>query len=101
MLQETRIVEDQVQVTLAGSFYAEEARAVEETLTSFIDQGQASFVIDFSQVDDIDNSGLGTLIHIQRRAVNNDVSIKIKGLQGRVKELFELTRLIKVFEIQQ
>ena len=87
---------------MAGSFYEEDARVVEETLTSVIDQraiivfDRLSHKLTISTIADWVH-----LIHIQRRAVNNDVSIKIKGLQGRVKELFELTRLIKVFEIQQ
>jgi len=101
MIQEMKMVETQMQVALSGNIYLEEVKEIKETFTSLINQGQKCFLIDLSQVDYIDSAGLGALVYIQKRTLKNGGRIKIKGLQGIVKELFELTRLTKVFEIQQ
>ena len=100
-IKETKIVDNQIQVILAGSIYVEDARDIKETLTSFIDEGKTSFLIDLSQVDYIDSTGLGMLVSIHKRAVQKGGSFKLKGLHGLVKEVFELTRLNKVIEIQK
>ena len=63
-------------------------------------KGHKTFIIDLGGVDYIDSSGLGTLVAIHKRALQNGGSVVIKGLHGLVKDLFELTRLDKVFEIQ-
>ena len=101
MIRETKMVNDQMQLILTGSIYVEDAKEMRETLTSFIDKGQTSFLIDLSQVDYIDSTGLGMLVSIRKRAIQGGGNIKLQGLQGLVKELFEMTRLTKVFEIQQ
>ena len=51
-------------------------------------------------VDYIDSSGLGTLVAIQKQALQHSGGVTLKGIHGLVKDLFELTRLNKVFDIQ-
>ncbi len=94
------IENNQVVVVLTGSIYVEEAAGLRETLIGYIDKGHSSFLINVSGVDYIDSSGLGVLVAIHKRAVQNNGKVIIKGLNGIVKELFELTRLNKVFELQ-
>ena len=100
MIQETTVVENQVLVNLSGCIYVEEAAQLRESLIGYIDKGIKTFIIDLGGVDYIDSSGLGTLVAIQKRAMQNDGSVVIKGLHGLVKDLFVLTRLDKAFEIQ-
>jgi len=94
------VAENHVLVRLSGSIYVKEADQVRESLIGFIDKGYKRFIIDFGSVDYIDSSGLGTLVAIQKRALENGGSIVIQGLHGSVKYLFELTRLDRVFEIR-
>ena len=56
-------------------------------------------MLDLSHVDYINSTGLGMLVSIQKQARKCGGSIQFKGIQGLVKEVFELTRLINVFEI--
>ena len=63
-------------------------------------KGHNMFIVDLGAVDYIDSSGLGTLVAIHKRALQNGGCVVIKGLHGLVKDLFEMTRLNKVFEIQ-
>ena len=100
MIQEITVIDNQVQVNLSGSIYVEEAAQLRESLIGYIEKGHKSFIIDLGNVDYIDSSGLGTLVAIQKRALQNGGSVIIKNLKGLVKDLFELTRLTKVFEIQ-
>lgn len=100
MIQEITVTDNHVVVNLSGSIYVEEAAQIRESLIGYIEKGHKTFVVDLGNVDYIDISGLGTLVEIQKRALQNGGSVIIKNLKGLVKDLFELTRLTKVFEIQ-
>ena len=100
MVHEFYVAEDHVLVTLSGSIYVEEAAELRASLIGYIEKGHETFIFDLSGVDYIDSTGLGTLVAIQKRAQQKGGSVIIKGIQGLVKDLFELTRLTKVFEIQ-
>ena len=100
MIQEITVTDNHVVVNLSGSIYVEEAAQIRESLIGYIEKGHKTFVVDLGNVDYIDSSGLGTLVAIQKRALQNGGSVIIKNQKGLVKDLFELTRLTKVFEIQ-
>ncbi len=100
MIQEITITHDHVLVTLSGSIYIAEAGQLRENLFNHILEGHSTIVINFSDVDYIDSSGLGAIVAIHKRAMQGGGSVIVKGLQGLVKELFELTRLNFVLEIQ-
>ena len=101
MSQKTKIVDDQMQVVLAGTIYVQEAKVIGAKLIKLIDKGQTSLLIDLSQVDYIDSFGLGMLVSMQKLALESNGGIKIKGIRGCVKKMFEVTRLTEMFEIQQ
>jgi anti-sigma B factor antagonist len=96
MIQETKIVDNQVQVVLTGNIFVEEAKNIRKNLTALMDNGQTSFLLDLSKVDYIECAGMGMLVSIQKRALQNGGSVKIKGVHGRVKEL---NRFTEVFEL--
>ena len=100
MIQEITVTDNHVVVNLSGSIYVEEAAQIRESLIGYIEKGHKTFVVDLGNVEYIDSTGLGTLVGIQKRALQNGGSVIIKNLKGLVKDLFELTRLTKVFEIQ-
>ncbi|MEN6461936.1 MAG: STAS domain-containing protein [Syntrophomonas sp.] len=99
MLREMTVDNGRVMVSLDGRIYVDEAALLREKLLEYIGKGYKNFVIDVSNVSYIDSSGLGVLVAIHKRAVQNNGAVKIKGMQGMVKELFELTRLNKVFDV--
>ena len=100
MIQDITVIENQVLVILTGSIYVEEAAHLRERLLGYIDKGHKTFIIDFGGVDYIDSSGLGTLITLKKRTLQNGGNVVIKGLHGKVKDLFQLTQVYKVFEIE-
>ncbi|MGI5921001.1 MAG: STAS domain-containing protein [Syntrophomonadaceae bacterium] len=99
MLQEIVVNGGRVTVTLSGRIYIEEAAILREQLLDYISQGYKYFDIDLGQVSYIDSSGLGVLVAVHKRAVQNNGAVVIKGLQGMVKELLEQTRLSQIFEV--
>lgn len=100
MLHDILIIDGKVSVALQGKIYVEEATMIREKLFPYIEKGYTHFVFNMFNVDYIDSSGLGVLVAIHKRAAQNGGKVEIHGLHGEVKELFELTRLNKVFEIQ-
>lgn len=63
-------------------------------------QGQLlkSIVVDLTEVSFIDAAGIATLLEVLKVARNRQVTLCLKGLQGRMVRLFELTGLQAVFD---
>lgn len=80
--------------------YVEEAAVLREKLLVFMESGHKEFIIKLNQVDYVDSSGLGVLVAIQKRALQIKGGVTLIGASGVVKELFELTRLNKVFTME-
>ena len=96
----SEIVDNRIHIILQGTIYVEDAKEMTEKLAALIESGQTRLLIDLSQVEYIDSSGLGMLIRIQKIAVRNGGNVVLKGVQGLVRELFEMTRLTAIFTIQ-
>ena len=60
--------------------------------------GTGLFVIDLSQTVDIDASGLGLLVFIQKRAKDRGLSTNLRHAPERVRNLLKLTMLEFLFE---
>lgn len=101
MTPEIHVENDTVHLRYTGSIYVQEATIIREKLMQYFEKGHKTFVIHMSSVDYIDSSGLGVFVAIQKRAAQNGGNVIIKGLKGKVKELFELTRLTRVFQIEE
>ena len=97
MIQEISVTPTQLQVALSGCIYAAESTTIQEQLGGYIERGHNRISMDFSNVEYIDCMGLGTLVFINERIRKRGGRISICGLQGRVKRLFELTRLEDMF----
>lgn len=96
----TSTSKDEVIITLVGSMYVEDAAVLREKLMAFIESGYKQFIIKLHEVEYIDSSGLGVLVGVQKKILPKEGNIILVGTRGVVKELFELTRLNKVFTMQ-
>ncbi len=56
-------------------------------------------IIDFSKVPYIDSSGLATLIELFQRLKKSNANLRICSLSEKVKNIFEITKLHKLFDI--
>ncbi|MCW2277063.1 STAS domain-containing protein [Heliophilum fasciatum] len=99
MIDAIQAHQGQVNVVLSGSLTINDAGDLREKLLAQIEKGNARFVIDVSLLNFIDSAGLGVLVTIHKRARQMQGGVTMKGLQGVPKEVMELTRLIKVFDM--
>jgi anti-sigma B factor antagonist len=77
---------------------ASKAPAFKDEMTKCIEAGQNQLVLDLSQVDFIDSSGLGALVSCLKR-LGPRGSLAVAGATGAVSRLFTLTRMDKVFAL--
>ena len=60
---------------------------------------QKKIIINLKEVSYIDSSGLATLVEMLKKAKSYGGRLKLSNLADRVKGLFEITKLEKIFEI--
>lgn len=61
-------------------------------------QSPAAVIVDLTEVSYMDASGIATLVEGLKTARNRRTTLCLKGLQGRVRHLFEVTGLLTLFE---
>ncbi len=91
---------NKIVITLSGKIYVDEATEIRENIIPFIERGRNEFLFNMTNVEYIDSSGLGVLVAIQKKSQQKGGGVTIEGLRGDVREIFDLTRLTKVFEIR-
>ena len=84
-----RVQEKRIDASKAPAFKDEMARCIES--------GQNQLVLDLSQVDFIDSSGLGALVSCLKRLGPRGSAVA--GATGAVGRLFTLTRMDRVFAL--
>jgi len=61
-------------------------------------QPPKTVTVDLTEVSYIDTSGIATLLEALKIARNRKTTFCLKGLQGRMARLFEVTGLLTLFE---
>lgn len=80
--------------------YAVDAAALRDAIQDLIKKDNKNFLFDLSTIDYMDSTGLGLFIYLEEELKGKNGKLVLKGLSGRVKTLFERTRLYDVFTIQ-
>ena len=86
-------------VELAGDI---DMRCSMELRGRFIEIMQAKpplLVVNMIQVEFMDSSGLATLVEVLQWCRRNKCQLKLVGLTGRVRSIFEISRLESIFQI--
>ncbi len=65
----------------------------------FVEKDMKKIIVDFSSVSYIDSSGLATFIELLQRLKKSGGSFRICSMNQKVKNIFEVTKLHKIFEI--
>ncbi|HWR38961.1 MAG TPA: STAS domain-containing protein [Patescibacteria group bacterium] len=92
---------DQVNIHLVGDLLGDRAAIFREKTLQYIEQGFQHFTVNLEAVDDINSTGLGALVNIQKRIRQNGGHVTLHGLQGSVRTAFQRTRLHKAFSITE
>lgn len=74
---------------------------LKELVSEEINSGNNNIAIDLSIVRVINSSGLGVLISLLTKINAAKGSLKLLNLNDKLKEIFQITRLDKVFDIDK
>ena len=85
-------------VRLLADSRAEFRKAALEALERAVASGAAGFAIDLSDTAEVDASGLGILVLVQKRAKERGMSLKLLRVPAQVRYLLTLTKLDHLFE---
>jgi len=95
----SRKLDSVVIVDMEGKLTAGEPQLMlRETVRRFIDAGNRRFVLNLSDVNYIDSSGLGELAATRYSLAKNGGHVNLLGLTKRVKDLMVMTHLALVFD---
>jgi anti-sigma B factor antagonist len=96
---ETHTIDDVTVLVCRGRFcYRDEATAFSEKIAQLLPDVR-QVVVDLSGLEGMSSTGLGELavVHMWIRA--SGCSLKLAGANPRIRELFELTNLLSVFDV--
>ncbi|PYZ92121.1 anti-anti-sigma factor [Salipaludibacillus keqinensis] len=85
---------------LSGEVDVYTATKLKETLNPIAEQKNSDLVVDLSEVNYIDSTGLGIFIGVLKATEKSGSTLKLTGLNDRVKRLFEITGLNEVIDIE-
>ena len=72
---------------------------LKKVFDKLISQKTPKIVIELSKVSYVDSSGLATLVGILKNMRSYGGKMRLAGMSPKIKSLFEITKLDKLFEI--
>jgi anti-sigma B factor antagonist len=88
-------------LSLKGRIDENNAQTLEESLTNLINNGAKELIIDCSQLEHINNSGLRTLLNIAKKALDAEGRIALHSLSQSAKDIFDKTGFSMVSRIYE
>lgn len=86
-------------VRMVGEIDLQTSPILRDRLIELLDTKPARVILDLAGVPYVDSSGVGTFVDFKRRAERAGAKAVLAGLQPRVLNLFEITRLTTFFTI--
>src|ERR671918_2529518 len=87
-------------VMVSGEMDAGNSTQLGEELDHLLAEGSRKLVIDLGKVGFMNSSGLATLVRYYKLARSNCGDISLAALQPPVRQVFQLSRLDRVFDLQ-
>lgn len=82
-----------------GEIDVNTAPQVKKAFDKVIKEKREKVIINMEKVDYIDSSGLATLVELLKNFRKYGAQLKLVSLSGKVRSLFEITKLEKLFDI--
>ena len=86
-------------LSLRGEIDVYTAPRLRQTLIDLVEGGANHIVVDMEKVDFLDSTGLGVLVGALKRVRSNDGDLYLVCTQPRIRKVFEVTGLTKVFSL--
>ena len=84
---------------IRGEIDINSSPSIKKTFDNLISKKTPKIVINLSQVTYVDSSGLATLVEILKNMRSYGGRMRLTNLSSKIKSLFEITKLEKLFEI--
>ncbi|MFA4837937.1 MAG: STAS domain-containing protein [Candidatus Neomarinimicrobiota bacterium] len=86
-------------VTISGRLDAASAPDFNKQFTDLIGQGEATFVLDFSDLVYISSAGLRSILLVAQELRKKSGKLLVVSLKDIVREVFEISGFIQLFQI--
>jgi anti-sigma B factor antagonist len=90
---------DRVILELSGDVDLHHSMELRAILLETLQEKPSITVINMSEVSFMDSSGLATLVEAMQLSRRNKGALRLVGLNQRVRSIFEISRLDKIFHI--
>jgi anti-sigma B factor antagonist len=99
---ETRTVGDVHVLDCSGKItLGEGTMAIRNTVREVLKNGGKKIVLNLSDVNYIDSSGIGELVSTFTTVTNQGGQLKLLNLTKKIQELLQITKLLTVFSVYQ
>jgi len=100
MVLNARRLDDVVILDLSGRItMGEGTKILRDHIQKLLGAGDRKFLLNLTDVDYIDSSGLGELVTSFTTVRNQSGQLKLLNLTRRVQDLLQITKLLTVFEV--
>jgi anti-sigma B factor antagonist len=94
----TRRVGNVAIVDLSGKItLGENTGILRDELRSVLAQGNKNIILNMKDVGYVDSAGLGELVGAYTTATNQGGAVKLLHLQGKMRDLMQITKLFTIF----
>ena len=90
---------DVVTLSFEGYIDMSSSPEVREALTAQFKTKPKAIIVDLSKVPYIDSSGIATLVEGLQWSHSSKNKFRLVGLNSTVRDIFEIARLLQVFEV--
>jgi anti-sigma B factor antagonist len=84
-------------VNVSGRLTSFESKAFREMIQGLLKKGQTNILLNLTELDYLDSSGIGELVRNYMSVVKNGGALKVVGLAPKVEEILKVTQLYQVF----
>src|SRR6478672_1311233 len=90
---------DVIVVAVEGPLIVGNRQALKQKVLAELEKGGRKFLIDFSSTGYIDSSGLGVLVSLSKKILEQGGELRLSNLNEDLRTLVELTKLDTLFHI--
>lgn len=90
---------DAIVYRLRGSLDIATAPSLRAALLEAANEGKHDIIVDLSQLEFLDSTGLGALIGAHRRALENGGRVRLIVNEGPIQRLLTITGLMRIFSV--
>lgn len=84
-------------IEIGGQLIVGNRQLLKEQVLEQLERGDRKFIVDFSNTDYIDSSGLGVLVTLSKKIREQGGELSLASLSEDLRILFELTKLDTLF----